>query len=141
MRAKFVNESIVGSIENFTVYKNPPSITRMAPMIRGLHDQDGNFYVADFEGEGFADIIHLELIDFVNEQDPNVKTSWENVDEDVFVFLDGIAWVREENTNTFKLAESYSNRNKNEWIGIVQEIMALPTFFVPFKVNFDLNPI
>ena len=98
MRAKFVNinEEFIGMFrthwhyghnEPVEVYKNPQSLKRLQPWIRGCSDKDGNLYVADSQ-----DILHHDLATFLVSK--GIKD-------------DFVDWQRHGKNNTFYLAEGY----------------------------------
>ena len=63
-----LNEEYIGNIGTSLleaeVYKNPRSLKRMEPEIRGITTEDGNFYIVNSPY-----ILHIELIDYLK----NVK--------------------------------------------------------------------
>lgn len=146
MRARFVNEEVLGSYPGrknagtVTIYKNPASIKRMSPWARAFHDQDGNFYIADEEKHFDKDIIgtmHVVLLEEVIKIDPSIKTYWNSFGE--AGYFEGLCWQRLDKTNKFYLSESYVDMKHELMMNEAKRIMSLPTFFEPLGADFKLK--
>jgi len=131
-----LNEEIVGRIDSVIIYKNPPSIKRMGPYLRGFHDQDGNFYVGDSEEkkEYGSGILHTRLMSYVRNIDRRVKTEYADQG-----YQNGIAWeqIHRGVNEPFYLSVVH-DINDNELMEKVYDIMSLPTFFKPHGAEFRL---
>ncbi len=90
------------------IYKNPKSIRKMMPWMRGVVDKKGDLYVVDYDTDKYDphSIIHIEFIDWLK---VNTNVNVGNVSRGNP--LDLINWiitvVRYYDTNNFILAESY----------------------------------
>lgn len=69
--SKSLNEEYIGKLRSqyrstrsnyYDVYKNPLSISKMEPNLRGIVDDSGNLYVVDDS----MNVIHIELIEYLN---------------------------------------------------------------------------
>jgi len=127
MRARLVNinEEIVGNFKswnnNAIMYKNPPSIRRLAESCRAIVDMKGNLYIAELgEGEGNederysfpADVAHVDMIDYlckIGELKGNHNVYELRSESRGWIAYKNLsAWQRLDDTNDFYLAESYS---------------------------------
>ena len=101
-----LNEELLGQYDNkYDVYKNPKSIKRMDPDMRGISDPKGNLYVVD---DGGRVLIHRHIFDWLK-QNKQIRSSLSVYDagEDFEV----MNWQRVGSSNTFKLAESYTKHD------------------------------
>lgn len=131
-----------------TIYKNPPSITRMSAWARAFHDQNGNFYIADEEYDSEYDrvgITHTGMINLLKNKFP-IKTYWRGGR-----YLEGIGWQRYKKTNKFYLAESYEvyygsedpdeKEFYEETMSYIKKLMNSPNFYEPSGAKFILEVI
>jgi hypothetical protein len=128
MRAKYVNinEEILGrfisSGENKAImFKNPPSIRRLASSCRAIIDMDGNLYIAELDDENssddernnfLSDVTHTDIINYLC-KNRNLK-GWKSKEYTLrsktggwMAYKNLSAWQRFNKTNQFYLAESY----------------------------------
>lgn len=91
----------------YEVYKNPKSISRMNDNIRGISDGDGNLYVVDDDEK----IIHSQLYKWLQSKS-YIKGSHPRIWEEVFEQT-LLPWQRVEDTDSFKLGESFPTELTN----------------------------
>jgi hypothetical protein len=113
MRAKFINEELLGTLKpmymsyneniNVEIYLNPRSIKNMESYTRAISDDKGNVFVADTT---YA--IHIDIYNFLIDQ--GIFSGKRADDESVMGYMNShkyVCWQREGNTNIFLLGESY----------------------------------
>jgi len=105
---KLIKEELLGNLGSIEVYKNPKSIKRMAPALRGLSDPQGNLYVMD--DQYFA--IHMDLERWLKNKGHTKDKSadwdtrnWPKAFGDM-IKKGYIYWQRKGDSNTFYLSES-----------------------------------
>ena len=90
-----------GKKYDYSVYKNPKSISLMESSLRAISDKDGNLYVLDHDG---YEIIHSAFGSWLKNRGypiPSKDAVWDN-------FTKCICWQRKRRTNEFYLSESYN---------------------------------
>ena len=104
-----VNEELLGKYANqwessgdpVEIYKNPNSIKRMNPNIRGLIDTDGNVYVADVDrNENFGATTHHDMISFLRDKGLTQHNSFLSND---YTVVQLIPIIRQGGTNRFSI--------------------------------------
>jgi len=101
LNEEFLKSIIAPGLYDIGMYKNPKTITRMEPYIRGISDPKGNLFVVDDS----HNLIHRDMYNLLID-DNLIK----NYGKDFYLIMHGgllIAWQRVKSTNTFKLSESY----------------------------------
>ena len=98
-----LKEDLLGKIQKkYEVYKNPKSIKRMKPFLRGISFPSGDLFVVD---DAF-NTIHNDLEIWLNSNGYKVNVNKKNVDLVNNIKLGYIPWQRKGNSNEFYLSES-----------------------------------
>lgn len=102
-----INEELVTTLKlfnyNIEVYKNPQTLTRIKPNIRGISTPDGDFYIVDS-----TEIIHTVF-------SSQMRENGFNFPRNIYNDNNYIAWTRYGKSDDFYLGESYEvNDEKNE---------------------------
>lgn len=98
-----INEELIGELGEYEIYKNPKSIKRMKPFLRGYSFPNGDLYVVD---DGY-NIIHSKLAGWLKRNGYGNLNGNSTITALVDNIKNGyITWQREANKNVFKLGES-----------------------------------
>ena len=82
------------------IFRNPRSIKRLEPDIRGITLKNGDFFVFNTPM-----VIHEVIINYLKNLGYAPKSA--GFDEDQNTFVDVVAWTRDGHSNKFGLSESY----------------------------------
>lgn len=110
-----VNEELIGQYDynhfkSFDIYKNPKSIKRMEPELRGVSFPNGDLFVIDDAHH----ILHNKLRDALNAHGYRCPDSYTKKDVVINIKKGYIDWQRKGKTNEFYLSES-TDFNDTEW--------------------------
>ncbi len=99
-----ISEEYIGDLKNNEVFKDPKSIKRMAPELRGYSHPNGDFYVIDDAYQ----VTHSMFAKWLNQNLDGFNTpdNGSNTGLVKAIKKGYITWQRDGSTNTFKLAES-----------------------------------
>ena len=100
---KLLNEELVGEVNGNEVYKNPKSIKRMKPELRGISFPNGDLYVVD----DARNIIHSEFFEWLGKKGHKVPSNMWSKPGVVEAIKKGyIPWQRKGSSESFYLSES-----------------------------------
>jgi len=112
---RIVDEEYLGNIhQNVEVFKNPKSIKRLEPNIRGIVTENGDLYVVNC---GNYDIIHNDFSKWLNIMGYPIPSN-------IYDYLENnIPLQRYEKTNKFYLGESMTTQRINNHIDSFRKII------------------
>lgn len=104
------------------LYKNPKTINKMMPWMRGIIMRDGDLYVLEIDEETREDaVLHTDIIKHMNKVVPDFQSHYEEYANPMDYLNYFITVDRNDNTNTFSLAESYSPDEVEEEMEVFEE--------------------